>query len=155
MMIKGSTVIKMAGILMGVFGVLNVLWAMGYGFLGAHSLMGTTQTTLPGLMMFYGFYGVLCGIFQIAVASVCIRHAKIRAHWHYSVVWGIITLVLGVINLLALIAMCEMMTKGNPLYPQWYGFAIVGGGIIMPILATLGGYMNGPASTVPEGRETP
>ena len=140
---------------MGVFGILNVLWAMGYGFLGAHSLFGTEQTTLLGLLLFYGFFGTMNGIFQIAVASVCIRHANIREHWRRCFVWGVVTLILGVINLLALIAMCEMMTKGNPLYPQWYGFAIVGGGIIMPVLATLGGYLSGPTSSVPTRREIP
>lgn len=151
-MSKGSTVLRSTGIAMAVFGILNVLWSMNFGFLGVYAYAGSGQSTLQGLLMFYGFFGVMTGIFEIAVASVCFRQSKKAEHWLRCVIFGIVILVLGVINLLALLAASGMMTEAGELYPQWMGLMVVViGGIFLPLFAILGGILNRPKTAVSEG----
>ena len=143
MMAKGNAVLKITGILFIVFGLLNVLWALMYGFLGAIGFEKMGKEILTGLLILFGIYGVIYGIFQIGVGALSLRHSNIPKHWLRCVVWGIVMLVLGVICTILLHVTSGRMVKGTEAYPAWWGFAIViVGGIVLPVLLILGGVLN-------------
>ena len=143
MMAKGNGVLKIAGILLALFGILMVLWALVYGFLGAREFSQTDENTLRGLLMFYGFYGVMNGLFLIGVASFCIRNANVPEKWLRCLIYGLVILAIGVFNLLAMSASAGIMTKSSDFFPQWVGWGtVLTGGILLPLLVIIGGLLN-------------
>lgn len=142
-MAKGNVILKIAGILLVILGILGILWSMKYGFIGAQELSEMGKTVITGLLILYGLYGIFTGFFQIAVAAVAIRHSNKPEHGTRCIVWGSIVLILGILLLILLNVTSGMIHPDSDLYPQWYGKAIVvAGGIVMPVLIILGGILN-------------
>ncbi len=143
MMAKGNAVLKIAGILFIIFGLLNVLWALMYGFLGAIGFDEMGKEILTGLLVLFGVYGVILGLFQIGVGALSFRHSNNPKHWLRCVVWGIVMLVLGVLATVLMFVTSGRMVKGSEAYPAWWGFVIVlFAGIVLPLLMILGGFLN-------------
>ena len=142
-MAKGNAVLKISGVLLALFGILSVLWALTYGFLGAREFAEGPQHVLTGLLMFYGFWGVMVGLFQIGTSALCIRQANVPEHWLRCIIWGVVCLIIGIVSLMALLSTAGMIDKGSEFYPQWFGFAIViVGEVVVPLLVILGGVLN-------------
>ena len=143
MMAKGNVVLKIIGILLILFGVLGILWAMYYGFVGALGFSDMGKSVVTGLLIFYGLYGILVGFFQIAAGALCIRHSNKPEHWLRCVIWGIVILILGIACYIVLKASSGMIHPDTQYYPPWFGFGIViAGGIVLPVLMILGGVLN-------------
>lgn len=142
-MAKGSTVLKIAGILMVIFGVLGILFAMLYGFVGALTYQQLGQETLTGLLVFYGLYGIMTGFFLIAVGAIAIRHCNKAEHWLRCVIWGIVVIAIGVICYILLHVTSGMMNPANAFYPQWFCYAIIiAGCFVFPVIMIIGGLLN-------------
>ena len=95
-MAKGNVVLKIAGILLIIFGILNVLWTMQYGFIGAMGFSEMKREVITGLLIFYGLCGILVGFFQIAIGAIAVRQSKKPEHGTRCIVWGAIALILGI-----------------------------------------------------------
>lgn len=139
-MSKGNACLKITGILLIIFGVMNILFAMMYGFVGAFGFDAMRKATLTGLLVFYGLYGILVGFFQIGVGAMCLHQSKREDRWLRCVVWGIVLLVLGIFCTILLFVTAGRIHEQSGSYPQWFAYAIViGGGIVLPLLVILGG----------------
>ena len=142
-MARGNAVLKIAGILLVIFGIVNMLLTMMYGFLGARGFSEMGKSVVTGLLILYGLFGVLASFFQIAVGSVGVRHSNIPEHGTRCIVWGVVTLILGGALTFLLYISSGMIYKTSEFYPPWYGFAIViVSGIVLPILMIIGGVLN-------------
>lgn len=142
-MAKGRVVLRVAGILLIIFGVLSELWAMLYGFTGALEYSETNQHVLTGLLVLYGLYGILTAFFQIAVGAVGVRQSGRPEHATRCIVWGIIVLLLGTGLFILLNVTGEMIPEASRFAPTWYGRAIVIiAGFVLPAFMILGGILN-------------
>lgn len=142
-MSKGTTCLKITGILLIIFGVLNILFAMMYGFVGAFGFDAMRKATLTGLLVFYGLFGILVGFFQIGVGAMCLHQSKREDRWLRCVVWGIVILALGIFCTILLFVTAGRIHEESGSYPQWFAYAIViGGGIVLPLLVILGGFLH-------------
>ena len=120
-MAKGKAVLIISGILLILFGLLGIVFAMMYGFLGAMAFKEMGKSILTGLLILYGLYGVLTGFLQIATGSIAIRQSDKPAHWFRCFVWGIVMLVIGLVCNVLLYFSSEMIHKDSDLYPP-FGF---------------------------------
>ncbi len=142
-MTKGNAVLKVAGILLVLFGVAGILFAMFYGFVGALKFEEMGKDTLTGLLIFYGLFGILTGLFQIATGAVAIRHSNKANHWLRCVIWGIVMLLIGAACVIILYASSGMIHTASEYYPPWYCFAgLIVGCIVLPLSLILGGVLN-------------
>ena len=142
-MAKGNDVLKIAGILLILFGILGILFAMMFGFVGAMNFDEMGKSILTGLLIFYGLLGILTGFFQIGVGATAIRHSNIAGHWLRCIVWGVVMLVIGICCTVVLFVCTGMIHKNSEFYPPWFCFAIVIiGCIVLPLLMIFGGILN-------------
>ena len=142
-MAKGNTVLKVSGILLIIFGVLSILFAMWFGFVGALHFEAMDEKALTGLLIFYGLFGGLTGFFQIAIGAFAIRNSNKAYRWVRCIVWGIIMLAIGIICFIFLLVICNMIKSYAVFYPPWYCFGIViVGCLVLPLLMILGGILN-------------
>lgn len=142
-MAKGNVLLKITGILLILFGILGIGWAMWYGFLGAYGMSEMKKEVITGLLIFYGLYGFLAGFFQIAVGSVAFRHSNKPERAVRCIVWGGIILLLGIGLFVILQVTSGMIHPDSSFYPAWYGKAIVIiSGMVLPALMILGGILN-------------
>lgn len=142
-MAKGNTVLKVSGILLIIFGVLSILFAMWFGFVGALHFEDIGETVITGLLIFYGLFGGLTGFFQIGIGALAIRHSNKADHWLRCIIWGIVMLAIGVACFILLMDLTGMIRSYALFYPPWYCFAIVFVGcLILPLIMILGGALN-------------
>ena len=142
-MARGNVVLKIAGILLIIFGIASILFAMMYGLLGAKGFSEMGKSIVTGILILYGLYGILNGFFQIAVGAVGIRHSNIPEHGTRCIVWGVVTLILGAACTFLLYVSAGMIHKASEFYPPWFGFAIViFSGIVLPLMMIIGGILN-------------
>lgn len=142
-MAKGTACLRITGILLIIFGIMSILFAMIYGFVGALAFDELGKDTLTGLLIFYGLVGILMGFFQIGVGAMCIHQAKREDHWTRCVVWGIVLLLIGIFCTILLFVTAGQIHVRSSYYPQWFAFVIViVGGIVLPLLVILGGILN-------------
>ena len=142
-MAKGNTVLKVSGIPLIIFGVLSILFAMWFGFVGALHFEDMGETVITGLLIFYGLFGGFTGFFQIGVGALAIRHSNKAAHWLRCIIWGLVMLAIGVACYILLMDLTGMIRSYAVFYPPWYCFAIVFVGcLILPLIMILGGALN-------------
>ena len=116
-MAKGNTVLKVSGILLIIFGVLSILFAMWFGFVGALHFEDIGETTITGLLIFYGLFGGMTGFFQIAIGALAIRHSNKADHWLRCIIWGLVMLAIGVACFILLMDLSGMIRSYAMFYP--------------------------------------